>query len=299
MKIILIGASGQLGRDLIKNPSKDIKLITPSKGQLDLSNPKECYKYILKNSPDWIINCGAYTNVDKAENYQELTQKVNSKGPESIAKAISKIGGKFLQISTDYVFDGNQNSPYKVDQKLSPINCYGISKANCEINLQNLLLENNQLCIIRTSWLMSPYGNNFATKMLELLNEREEIKVIYDQISSPTTTSSLAKVIWEIINCNNEYTKKGALFPKILHFSNCGIASWYDVAIAIKEIGTKKGLIKKNCSIFPIESKDYPTAAKRPHYSVLDSNETQKLINFRNMHWREALKKAFDDYVHQ
>ena len=146
---------------------------------------------------------------------------------------------------------------------------------------------------------MSLYGKNFATKMLELLNERDEIKVVYDQISSPTTTSSLTKVIWEIIKHSDIYTKEDRIFPKILHFSNSGIASWYDIAVAIKEIGLRNGLIKKNCSILPIESKDYPTAAKRPHYSVLDSKEIFKIINLPNIHWREELNKVLDEYVCQ
>lgn len=297
MKVILIGSTGQLGKEIINNSPKDIELITPSKNDLDLSKIKKCHDYILDTSPDWVINSGAYTNVDKAESDKELTLKVNALGPESVAKAIAKIGGKFLQISTDYVFDGKQNFPYKVDQKLSPSNFYGISKANCEKYLQNLLIQNNQLCIIRTSWLMSLYGKNFATNMLQLLNERDEIKVVYDQISSPTTTFSLANVIWHIIKLNDIYTKNRELFPKIIHFSNNGIASWYDVAVAINEIGFRTGLIKKNCSILPIESKDYPTAAKRPNYSVLNTNETQKVLNFRNIHWLKAINKVFDNYI--
>ena len=297
MKILLIGGTGQLGREIINNSPENIELIAPTRNELDLNKPKECYEYILKKTPDWVINSGAYTNVDKAESEKELTMQVNAIGPQYIAKAIAKIGSKLLQISTDYVFDGKQNFPYKVNQKLSPINFYGLSKANCELNLKNILVQDNQLCIIRTSWLMSLYGENFATKMLQLLNERNEIKVVYDQISSPTTTFSLATAIWEIIKLNNVYSHNRKLFPKIIQFSNNGIASWYDVAIAINEIGFRTGLIKKNCSILPIESKDYPTAAKRPSYSVLNTNEIQKIINFRNLHWREALNKAFDDHI--
>ena len=162
MKILLIGSTGQLGREIIKSSPNDIYLITPSRLEFDLNNTKECYEYILNLSPDWIINSGAFTNVEKAETEEELAYKINALGPQILAKALSKSGGKLLQISTDYVFNGQQNYPYKTDQTVSPINKYGFSKAKGEEYIQQYLPGNNQSNILRTSWLVGPDGNNFA-----------------------------------------------------------------------------------------------------------------------------------------
>lgn len=296
MKILLIGSTGQLGREIIKSSPNDIDLITPLKSDFDLRNISECYEYIIDLSPDWVINSGAYTNVEKAETDKKNALIINSQGPQSIAKALSKTGGKLLQISTDYVFNGNQNTPYKVEKDISPINYYGFSKGRGEKLIQELLPDKNQLCIVRTSWLISPYGNNFATKMMQLLEERKEIKVVYDQISSPTIASSLAKAIWKAIEKNNFFTLKNKRFPKINHFSNSGIASWYDVAVALGEIGTQKGLIRELGNLIPIESSEYKTNASRPKYSVLESNRTKKILNIKDLHWRKALFDAYENF---
>lgn len=297
MKILLIGSTGQLGREIIKSSPKNFDLVYPSKINFDLSNASQCYEYILDTLPDWVINSGAYTNVDKAETEKEIVYEINAKGPQSIAKALSKTNGKLIQISTDYVFNGEQNTPYKIDKKICPMNYYGFSKAAGEKFIQNLMPENNKVCIIRTSWLMSPYGNNFATKMMKLLHDRDEVKVVYDQISSPTTTTSLAKAIWKTIELNNLFSLTKKIFPRIIHFSNSGIASWYDVAEAIGEIGIKTGLIKKMATLIPIESCEYQSAALRPKYSVLESNQTKKFLNIKNLYWRTALLEDFKSFL--
>tara|TARA_B100001989_G_scaffold64567_1_gene43639 strand:+ start:2027 stop:2944 length:918 start_codon:yes stop_codon:yes gene_type:complete len=295
MKILLIGSTGQLGREIIKSSPNDICLITPSKFEFDLKNTKECYEYILNLSPDWIINSGAFTNVEKAEIEEELAYKINALGPQILAKALSKSGGKLLQISTDYVFNGKQNYPYKTDQKVSPINTYGISKAKGEEYIKQYLPSNNQSNILRTSWLVGPDGNNFALKIMQLLNDRDEIKVICDQISSPTTTLSLADAIWKTIDKNEEYSRKNKLFPSINHFCNDGVASWYDFAETIREIGLKAGLITKAGEIKPIKSNEYPSNTQRPKYSVLDTYNTKKIIGLKNSHWRNELYRCFNN----
>ncbi len=295
MKILLIGSNGQLGREIIKSSPNNIFLITPSRLEFDLNNTNECYEYILNLSPDWIINSGAFTNVEKAEIEEEVAYKINALGPQILAKALSKSGGKLLQISTDYVFNGQQNYPYKTDQKVSPINKYGFSKAKGEEYIQQYLPGNNQLNIIRTSWLVGPHGNNFALKIMRLLNDRDEIKVICDQISSPTTTMSLADAIWNSIKKNEEYSRKNKFFPVISHFCNDGVASWYDFAVTIREIGLKNGLIKKSGEIIPIKSNEYPSMTKRPKYSVLDNDNTKKIIGLKNSHWRNELLKCFNN----
>ena len=295
MKILLIGSTGQLGREIIKSSPKDIYLITPSRLEFDLNNTKECYEYIINLSPDWIINSGAFTNVEKAEIEVELAYKINALGPQILAKALSKSGGKLLQISTDYVFNGQQNYPYKTDQTVSPINKYGISKAKGEEYIKQYLPSNNQSNILRTSWLVGPNGNNFAFKIMQLLNDRDEIKVICDQISSPTTTPSLANAIWNTIKKNEEYSRKNKVFPIINHFCNDGVASWYDFAVTIREIGLKTGLIKKAGEIKPIRSNEYPAKTQRPKYSVLDTFNTKKIIGLENSHWRNELSKCFNN----
>lgn len=292
MKVILIGSTGQLGRDIISNSPKNIQLIKPKKSELDLSDPENCYKYIISQKANWIINSGAFTNVDEAENNKELAFKINAYGPQSIANAILKVGGKLLQISTDYVFSGTQNTPYETNQKVSPNNIYGKSKAIGENLLLQTLSSFNQITILRTSWLMSPHGKNFATKMLELHSKKENINVVYDQIGSPTMTSTLSQTIWGIIKKNEEYTLQKKSFPKINHFADNGIASWYDVAIAIGEIGIKLGLIKKAAHVTPIRSYQYPTPSARPSYSVLETNETKELLQINGIYWKDSLEEA-------
>ena len=286
MKILLIGSNGQLGREIIRSSPKDINLIKPTRSEFDLTKTNACYEYILNLSPDWIINSGAFTNVENAETNQEIAYQVNALGPQILAKALSKTGGKLLHISTDYVFSGEQNYPYSTNQTVSPINTYGLTKAKGEEYIKRYLINRNQSNILRTSWLVSPYGNNFALKIIQLLNDQDEIRVISDQISSPTTTLSLADAIWRILKRNEEYCNKNKFFPPINHFSNDGVASWYDFAVIIREIALKTGLITKAGEIIPIKSNEYNSKTIRPKYSVLDTCETKKIIGLKNSHWR-------------
>ena len=297
MKVILIGGSGQLGQEISKNKPDDIKLLIPNRNELDLSNENQCYEYFSRNSAHWIINSGAFTNVDKAESNMELALKVNAYAPASIAKAISNNGGKFLQISTDYVFNGNQNVPYKTNQKPSPKNAYGISKSEGEKLLLEKLNKFNQLSILRTSWLMGPVGNNFAVNLLKLLCEKEKVNVVYDQISSPTTTLTLSQAVWKLIETNEKYTLNNQVFPKINHFADDGIASWYDVTEALLEIGIKIGLIKNKIKITPIRTDQFPTPAERPSYSVLDTYATKKILSLNGIHWRNSLLNTFKNFI--
>ena len=296
MKVILIGGTGQLGQEINKNKPDNIELIIPKRNELDLSSEEQCYEYFSRNSANWIINSGAFTNVDKAESKMELAMKVNAYGPAAIAKALSNNGGKLLQISTDYVFNGNQNVPYKTTQKTSPNNVYGTSKAEGEKLLLEELNKINQLAILRTSWLMGPYGINFAVKMLKLLSERERINIVYDQISSPTTTSTLSQAVWKLIKTNEKFTLDNQIFPRINHFADDGIASWYDVTEALLEIGIQTGLIKNKIKIIPIRTDQYPTSAKRPFYSVLDTYETKKLLSLNGVHWKNSLLNSFKNF---
>ncbi len=293
MKILLVGSSGQLGKSIIQKKSKNIELLTPNKSEFNLINGIGCYEYIVSNKPDWVINSGAYTNVDKAEKEKNLAYRINAEGPQFIAKAVKNIGGKLLQISTDYVFNGKQKTPYLPDQSLSPINTYGKTKAKAEEFLADILVDNNQLSILRTSWLISNKGKNFATKMIHLNDQKNEINVVCDQIGSPTCCKSLANAVWRLLEINDNYSAQGKVFPKVNQYTDNGIASWYDVAIEVGQIAFKKGLIKKIASVKPIFSYEYPTDAVRPSYSVLESNQTKEILKLEKIDWRDSLFEEF------
>ena len=292
MKILLLGSNGQLGRSIISYFNSflkldSIKLIKASRKELDLFNTEICSSFVESVRPDFVINAAAYTEVDKAEKEFYIAKKINSDAPMEIAKALKKTGGKLIQISTDYVFDGNQVRPYLANTQRNPINNYGKSKLAGEKVIEEILFPSNQAIILRTSWILSPIGKNFALTMLDLFKKRDLIRVVSDQIGSPTSALILAKVCWEII-LNKNF---GESIPKILHWSDAGIASWYDVAVAISEMGNEIGLLNRKPEIIPIFSKDFKTAAKRPYFSVLDSKDTEDHLGIKKLYWRDTLKE--------
>ncbi len=284
MKVLITGGKGQVGRALIEYIPSKYKIWAPTRSEFNLSDQKKCINYIKELSPDWIINCAAYTSVDEAEKEKDLAFEINANGPRYMAEALLETGGKIIQISSDFVFDGYKNLPYKTNDPTSPLSQYGLSKALGEKNVMNILKDTNQYLILRTSWVMSPYRNNFALTMLKLHQNKESIKVVCDQIGSPTSAHSLASACWEIIKFagNNN-------LPSILHWTDSGIASWYDIAVAIGEISQELGLIKIPAQVYPISTKEYKTLATRPSYSVLDTSQTIALLNKKPIHWRKSL----------
>lgn len=294
MKILVTGSRGQLGRAIVNYfdnfiKSRDIQLIKTSKENFNLLYPKKCELFLKKVKPDFVINTAAYTNVDKAEVECEMAKTVNSEGPRIISQTLLDIGGKLLHLSTDYVFKGDQVFPYKTNHIREPLNFYGKSKAIGEKAVQDILFPLNRGYILRTSWLMGPIGHNFALTMINLFNNKDNIKIVSDQFGSPTSTLSLAKVCWEIVTkvLNNHEV------PKIMHWSDSGIASWYDISIAIRELSFEKGLIQKKPDILPILSKDFKTLAKRPKYSVLETKSTIEALGIENIAW----KKNINDFL--
>ena len=292
MKVLLTGSSGQLGKEIIKSKPNGINLITSNRSELDLRCPKSCKEYIKNTRPDWLINCGAYTNVEKAESEENIAYLINSLSVKYLAESIKEINSKFIQISTDYVFDGGKKSPYFPGDIKRPINIYGKTKSLGEDFIKDIFKNNNNAIIIRTSWLMGPTGSNFALKMLNHLSNNEKVDVINDQIGSPTTTFTLAKACWETIRINSLGTK----IPSILHFANEGEASWFEIAIEIQKIATDLGLLDKPININPVSSSAYPSIAKRPKYSVLDCRCSFKSISIINIHWRTAFRNLFLEY---
>ena len=289
MNILLTGSSGQLGRRLISSKPKQINLITPSSKELDLRNSESCYEYVINLRPDWIINSAAFTAVDNAESQKEDAYKINALAPMSLAKALKFTGGKMLQISTDYVFNGNNNIPYLTSHKKDPISFYGKSKAAGEEAIEKELGLNKNYYILRTSWLISEVGENFITKMLDLFSKKKEIYIVSDQIGCPTSTSSLVEVIWRIIELDKNFKNNYKNFNNILHWTDQGIASWYDLSLETLNIGKKIGLINKEVNLIPINTSQFKTKAQRPLYSVLDCQLTRNLLNIEQKHWEVKL----------
>ena len=287
MKILLTGTGGQLGQALRESKPDAVELIATTRQELDLSDTEACRLAVQKYQPDWVLNAGAYTAVDRAESEPALAHAINAGAPEAFAEELDRQGGRLLQVSTDFVFDGQQGSPYQVDQPTTPLGVYGQSKAAGEQAIQRIFGRNNpQGVILRTSWVVGPVGRNFALTMLRLHNEREQLGVVADQVGCPSSTLNLAAACWKTILIGSELP-----LPPILHWSDAGAASWYDVAVAIGELGHSLGLVDAPAKVNPITTADYPTPASRPNYSLLDCTTTRAALQLDGQHWQEALKQ--------
>jgi len=285
MKVLITGSNGQLGseiRELAANYSK-LDLVFRNSHELDICSFAALQDFIIDHKINVVINCAAYTAVDKAEEDAEIAERVNSIGVSNLVNALEKVKGKLIHISTDYVFDGDHFLPYKETDPVSPIGVYGETKRAGELAVINCDIDS---IVIRTSWLYSSYGNNFVKTMLRLGNEKENLRVIFDQVGTPTYARDLAKACLEILckNTSENISKKGNLY----HYSNEGVASWYDFAIAIME------LVNINCKVNPIQTKDYPTLAKRPHYSVLNKSKIKTDFKIEIPYWRDSLKDCIE-----
>ena len=289
MKILITGSNGQLGNALNFTKPRNINILNPNRNNFDLTNNHQMSNYILENNPDWIINCGAYTNVEKAESEQELAFQINAIAVKTISETLLKTKGKLIQISTDFVFDGKSSIPYKTSDYASPQNIYGLSKLKGEQYVKEIIEKSQKGVVLRTSWLMSNFGNNFATKILKLHKEKEIINVVSDQIGSPTSAFNLANICWQIISSHNSWGYDSQNEIPIFHFSDEGIASWYDVAVAVGEIGIQTGLIRKMAEVNPVKSDIFNSKAKRPSFSVLDTYKIKKLLNSKSKHWRKSM----------
>ena len=276
MKVLLTGAAGQLGQALIASKPAGLELIACSRGELDLADAEACRAAVQQHRPDWVLNAAAYTAVDKAESEPELAAAVNAGAPAAFAEALAATGGWLLQVSTDFVFNGAQGSPYRPEQPLDPLGVYGATKAAGEA----AALQLPGARVLRTSWVYGPVGQNFCRTMLGLHREREQLGVVADQVGCPTTTLTLAAACWRAISVEG---------PQILHWSDAGAASWYDFAVAIGELGVLAGLLERAARVKPLTTADYPTPARRPSYSLLDCTASRVALGLEPLHWREAL----------
>ena len=280
MRVLITGSNGQLGSEIkeLANNYKKLDCVFKDLPKLDICNVQALEAFILDHQINAVINCAAYTAVDKAEKDAEMAEQVNSIGVLNLLKALQKVNGKLIHISTDYVFDGDHTIPYKESDPVSPIGVYGKTKREGELAVINSEVD---AIIIRTSWLYSSYGNNFVKTMLRMGSEKETLDVISDQVGTPTYARDLAKTCLEILCRDNSgnISKNGNLY----HYSNEGVTSWYDFAIAIMK------LAEVHCKVHPIGTKDYPTLAKRPQYSVLDKSKIKSDFKIKIPHWRDSL----------
>lgn len=280
MNILITGCNGQLGNEmqLLEKEDAANNYFNTDVAELDITNVEAIEQFLAANNIDGIVNCAAYTAVDKAEANEEFCTLLNAEAPGYLAHAIEKRGGWMIQISTDYVFDGTQHIPYQEDEDTCPNSVYGRTKLVGEFNVLKLC---QQSMVIRTAWLYSTFGNNFVKTMIRLGNERPELGVIADQIGTPTYARDLARIIMTAIN-------KG-IQPGIYHFTNEGVASWYDFTKAIHRLA---GIT--TCHVRPLHTSEYPTAAQRPPYSVLDKTKIKQTYGIEIPYWEESLKECID-----
>ncbi|MCU0530379.1 MAG: dTDP-4-dehydrorhamnose reductase [Cyanobium sp. Prado107] len=318
MRVLLTGAAGQLGQALRQRVPEGVELIATSRGggsadgtgggdgllALDLADADACRAAVRSHRPDWVLNAGAYTAVDRAESEPELARAVNGGAPRAFAEALAETGGRLLQVSTDFVFDGCQGSPYRPEQPRRPLGVYGASKAAGEEAVEQVLGGSADAgggvrgVILRTSWVMGPVGKNFARTLLRLHRERgaggPPIGVVADQVGCPTSTLTLAAACWRLITRAESLaaTQAGAALPPVLHWSDAGAASWYDVAVAVGDLGLELGLLEQAAPVKPITTAEYPLPAPRPSYSLLDCSGTRQLLELNPLHWRVALREV-------
>ena len=280
MNILITGCNGQLGNEmqLLEKEDAANNYFNTDVAELDITDVEAIEQFLAANNIDGIVNCAAYTAVDKAEANEEFCTLLNAEAPGYLAHAIEKRGGWMIQISTDYVFDGTQHLPYQEDEDTCPNSVYGRTKLVGEFNVLKLC---QQSMVIRTAWLYSTFGNNFVKTMIRLGNERPELGVIADQIGTPTYARDLARIIMTAIS-------KG-IQPGIYHFTNEGVASWYDFTKAIHRLA---GIT--TCHVRPLHTSEYPTAAQRPPYSVLDKTKIKQAYGIEIPYWEESLKECID-----
>jgi dTDP-4-dehydrorhamnose reductase len=294
VKILLTGAAGQLGQALRQQLPAGVELIATSRScdpamgllPLDLADAAACRAAVLEHRPQWVLNGGAYTAVDRAESEPELALAVNGGAPRAFAEALADTGGRLLQVSTDFVFNGQQGSPYRPEQARDPLGAYGRTKAAGEEAVEQVLGGSGRGVILRTSWVIGPVGKNFALTMLRLHREREQIGVVADQVGCPTSTATLAAACWRVITAQVQ--------EPVLHWCDAGAASWFDVAVAVGELAQDLGLLQQPAPVKPLTTAEYSLPAQRPSYSLLECSATRQVLDLPAVHWRQALRRLLE-----
>ena len=275
MKVLIVGAHGQLGRGLAVTAPADAEIVGHDRDTLDITDAAAVGAMMDAVRPALVLNAAAYTAVDKAESEEDAAQAVNGTAVGILAEAAARVDARFVHVSTDFVFDGRSGTPYLPDATPNPLGAYGRTK------LAGELLAGPQALIVRTAWVYAPTGGNFVRTMLRLMGEKPEVRVVADQIGTPTYAPGLASALW---------TLAAQGLTGIHHYTDAGAASWYDFAVAIQEEALAAGLLERAVPVIPIDTIDYPTPAARPAYSVLDKRTTFAALGGPSPHWRANLR---------
>ena len=285
MKVLITGAGGQVATALLKLKPDGIGAHALGHAELDVGDRDAVQRTVAAARPDVIINAAAYTAVDKAESEKELALRVNGAGAGHLAEAARDGGTRLLHISTDFVFDGGQSRPYAPDAAVRPLGAYGESKLEGEQRVRAAL--GDRAFMLRTAWVYAANGHNFVRTMLRLMAERGKVRVVADQVGAPTWASSIAEALWAAVRAPD--------LGGIHHWTDAGVASWYDFAVAIAEEAHALGMLKQTAEVESIVTADYPTPAQRPAYSVLDRSSAERALGLKPAHWRVNLRKMLKE----
>jgi dTDP-4-dehydrorhamnose reductase len=284
MRVLLTGAGGQVGHALRSQAPDGVTVNALTHVELDITDAERVHEVIVAQRPQWIVNAAAFTAVDAAEHAREKAHASNATAVGHLAQAATAVHARLVQLSTDFVFDGRASVPYAPEAPTGPLNVYGASKLAGEYQA---LLDGRDSIVLRTSWVYAAQGRNFVRTMLRLFTVEREVRVVADQVGSPTWANGLAQVTWRLLQ---KSVPRG-----VYHWCDAGVASWYDFAVAIHEEGLQRGLIKQPVTIVPICSSEFHSAAQRPSFSVLDATRTLAIVEFPPTHWRHNLRKMLDE----
>lgn len=283
MKVLVTGKGGQLAWELEHSVPANVEIVLLGRAELDIADAAAVTQAIRQHQPNVVINAAAYTAVDKAESDAANAYAVNELGAKNLAEACQTEQCRLLHVSTDFVFDGSKTTPYQTDDAVNPLGVYGASKLAGDKAIMAILPA---AVIVRTAWVYSAHGNNFVKTMLRLMAEKPQLGIVYDQVGTPTWAAGLASWLWAVVNKPD--------VQGLYHWTDAGVASWYDFAVAIQELGIEKGLLNQAIPLRPIPASAYPTPAKRPAFSVIDKTSAEQAADCQTIHWRTQLSKMMD-----
>lgn len=284
MKVLVLGGGGQVARAVVAAAPASVQTLVKTRAELDICDEEALVRTFADCGAQWIVNAAAFTAVDLAEDQPAQARAVNDTAVGAMAAAALTMGCRLLHLSTDFVFDGESSRAYRPDDKTNPLNVYGVSKLGGE---RHVLNADASGIVLRTAWVYAATGRNFVLTMLRLMRERESLSVVCDQIGAPTSAAGIGAAIWGLIVAE----VPGGVY----HWTDLGVAGWYDFAVAIQEEALARGLLSRAVPITPIRSSEYPTRARRPPFSVLDSRSTRALIDAPARHWRHNLRIMLDE----
>jgi dTDP-4-dehydrorhamnose reductase len=287
LKVLVTGAQGQVGRCLLASAPAGMTVVGLTRADLDVGDAEAVHRTVQAQAPTVIINAAAYTAVDRAETEIEAARRVNGSGPRHLAQAAAACGARLVHISTDFVFDGHASVPYPPDAPTAPLGVYGRTKLEGEQAVLELLA--GSAVVVRTAWVYAAHGANFMRTMLRVMGEKGQVRVVADQIGTPTAADSLAGVLWALA--------QRADVTGLQHFTDAGVASWYDFAVAIAEEAAALGLLPASVQVRAIGTADYPTPARRPSYSVLDKRALLAALAPEHHHWRVSLRRVLGTLI--